>query len=613
MSNKSATGYSYKIQQAEFSLEQDPFERARKTSSVRWIIAHVLRGSNKLYLIIVFFTTIIASILASSTLILIGEVINQLIVGKGDSLIYLSIMVFILGVGAPLMRIFNFMMREVLAQRIERDSREEFYINLLGKSQSFHDRQKIGDLMARTTDDVRTLNLLISPAVSLIFESFTTLIIPLIVILILYPIPLFLPPACFTVLFIIALKNYTRKIGPVAGSLRFEYGQMNSVLNESLSGITLVKSTVKEAIERQKYFSKIKNYKEAFVLEGRIQAKYIPVLLLAITSTVGLGWSIFLFLEGSMSVGQIISYLGLLSQLTFPTFISYFVFALIKLADAGAKRLLEIMNRNTEIDENIEGIEKEIKGRIKFEHVSFKYPGYENWILQDINFEIAPGKTVAIVGKTGSGKTTLTKLISRLYDVTEGKILIDGVDIRDYSLKSLRSQVTYIEQDVFLFSNKVVDNIAFGRQSAIEEVIQAAKDAQAHDFVSKLPKGYYTEIGERGVQLSGGERQRIAIARAFLTDPRILVLDDSTSAIDSETEDKIQKAINNILVNRTTLLITHRLSQIRWADLIIVLKRGKLETLGTHQDLLKSSEEYRKIFVKRFDLDEVILSREGDS
>jgi ATP-binding cassette subfamily B protein len=208
------------------------------------------------------------------------------------------------------------------------------------------------------------------------------------------------------------------------------------------------------------------------------------------------------------------------------------------------------------------------------------------------------------VGTTGSGKTTLTKLISRLYDVTEGEILVDNNDIRDYALKSLRSQISYIEQDVFLFSFSVFDNITFGRISSKQKVIEAAQQAQADEFIKQLPDGYDSKIGERGVLLSGGERQRIAIARAFLTDPKILILDDSTSAIDSNTEDKIQYAIKNILHNRTTFLITHRLSQIRWADLIIVLKDGKVEAKGSHEELLRSSEEYRKIFVKKFDIDE---------
>ena len=232
-------------------------------------------------------------------------------------------------------------------------------------------------------------------------------------------------------------------------------------------------------------------------------------------------------------------------------------------------------------------------------------------VLKNISFEVSSGQTIAIVGTTGSGKTTLTKLISRLYDINNGNILIDDIDIRDYSLRSLRSQISYIEQDVFLFSTKIIDNITFGKESSLKKVKEVAKQAQAYEFISELPSQLDSEVGERGVQLSGGERQRIAIARAFLSDPRILVLDDSTSAIDSETEDKIQRAIKNIQKSRTTFIITHRLSQIRWADLIIVLKHGEIVAKGTHKELLKTSEEYRNIFVKKFDVDMDQLLREG--
>ena len=445
---------------------------------------------------------------------------------------------------------------------------------------------------------------MISPAVSLIFESFTSLVIPIVFILLFYPIQLVFEPLTFTVLFLISLRRYNKKLAPVTGDLRMNFGMINASLNEALSGIEVVKGTTQEAHELDKYLKFAKKYRDAYVKQGRIQAKYMPVLFLGLLITVGLAHSLILFNLGFINIGQIISYIGLLDLLYFSTFISIFVFAMIKLAGSSAKRLLELMNQVTEIDENPNGIHKEILGSIRFENVSFCYPGTKNFVLRNITFEIKPGQTVAIVGTTGSGKTTLTKLISRLYDVTEGEILVDNHNIRDFALKSLRSQISYIEQDVFLFSFSVLENITFGRVSSKEEVIEAAKQAQADEFIKKLPEGYDSKIGERGVLLSGGERQRIAIARAFLADPKILILDDSTSAIDSNTEDKIQYAIKNILHNRTTFLITHRLSQIRWADLIIVLKDGKIEAKGPHQELLRTSEEYRKIFVKKFDLDE---------
>ncbi len=587
----------------EFTPGKDPFEKARQKGSRRWILTHIFHGSNKILFIIVLFTTLVAANLSSAILVVIGNAITDFLIGKQSSLLFYTIFILLLSIGTPILRLVNYMLREVIAQRLERDCRREFYSNLLGKSQSFHDQQKIGELMARATDDVRTMNFLISPAISLIFESFMSLIIPIFYIIAFYPSQLILTPLIFSVLFFFALKSYIQKIGPVTGKLRSFYGMMNATLNEALTGIEVVKATAQETREGEKYFENANNYRNAYVEEGDIEAKYLPILILALTITGGLIHAIILNFMGLMNIGQIIGYLGLLALLRFPTFISIFVFAIIRLAISSAQRLLEMMSKKTEIDENVEGFIKEIEGAIKFENVTFSYPGSEKPVLKNISFEVKPSQTLAIVGTTGSGKTTLTKLISRLYDVDQGRILIDNVDIREYALKSLRNQISYVDQDVFLFSTTIFENISFGRIGSIEQVMEVAREAQAHEFISNLPNQYNSEVGERGVQLSGGERQRIAIARAFLVNPKVLILDDSTSAIDSNTEDKIQRAIRNILKNRTTILITHRLSQIRWADLIIVLKKGEIVAKGTHEELLKSSEEYQRIFIKKFDVE----------
>ncbi len=594
---------STNIRYVEFSPGKDPFEKARQKGSRSWIYSHIFHGSNKILVIAVLFTTILTSNLSSITFVLIGNAITDFLLGKTSSLIYYTIIILSLSISSPILRMISFALREIIAHRMERDCRREFYTNLLGKSQSFHEQQQIGDLMARVTNDVRMLNFLISPAISLIFESFTALVIPLIYIILFYPLQLILAPLVFSVFFLISLRSYVKKLAPISGRLRGYFGMMNTTLNETLTGIEVVKATVQETGELEKYVLSATGYRDAFIEQGKVQAKYIPFLLLALTITFGLTHGIILNLLLLISIGQIIGYLGLLRQLRFPTQISIFVFAIVRVAITSAQRLLELMNRETEIDENIEGITKQLEGRIEFENVSFFYPGSKKPVLKNINIEVKPGQTVAIVGTTGSGKTTLTKLLSRLYDVDEGRVLIDKIDIREYSLKSLRSQISYIEQDVFLFSDSIFNNISFGRTSSKEQIIQVAKEAQAHNFICQLPNKYDSEVGERGVQLSGGERQRVAIARAFLSDPRILILDDSTSSIDSNTEDKIQRAIRNILKDRTTLLITHRLSQIRWADLIIVLRRGEIVAMGTHENLLLTSEEYQKIFIKKFDVD----------
>jgi ATP-binding cassette subfamily B protein len=292
--------------------------------------------------------------------------------------------------------------------------------------------------------------------------------------------------------------------------------------------------------------------------------------------------------------------MGLMGALGFPAFISIFTFSLVQLGIAGAERILELIREDTELDENASGYASEIKGEIVFENVSFRYEVDEKESLTNLSFRAAPGQTVAIVGQTGSGKSTLTKLVNRAYDVSEGRILVDGVDVREWNLESLRSQISVIEQDIFLFSRSVSENIAFGLgQKATPAAIEgAAKAAQAHDFIKHFSDGYATVIGERGVTLSGGQRQRLAIARALLTDPNILILDDSTSAIDSATEDEIQKAINKVLEGRTTLMITHRLSQIRRADKILVLHQGELVDQGTHDELIARCDLYGRIFAR---------------
>jgi ATP-binding cassette subfamily B protein len=263
---------------------------------------------------------------------------------------------------------------------------------------------------------------------------------------------------------------------------------------------------------------------------------------------------------------------------------------------AGARRILELINRTTDLDQNEGGHGGLMRGEVVFKNVTFAYDEHDP-VLEQIDFSVKPGQTVAIVGQTGSGKTSLVRLINRTYDVTGGQVRVDGVDVREWDLEVLRQQISIIEQDIFLFSQTIAQNIAFGKPDAsMDEIVQAAKNAQAHEFIEGFAEGYQTVIGERGVTLSGGQRQRLALARAFLTNPHILILDDSTSAIDSETEDKIQRAIYAAAKGRTTFIITHRLSQIRWADQILVLRGGKLVAAGSHDDLMKTSEAYRRIF-----------------
>ncbi len=593
---------------SEFVFENDEFLKARQNGINSWLVKHIFYKSNKYFMLLFFALMITSSYLASFIYVIIGKAIDVFPTAQPSQVVSYTFLIFFIGLGSPVSGVLARTFREIVAQRIERDVRREFYLSLLGKSQSFHDKQRIGDIMARATNDVRYLNFLISPAIGMILNAGINLIVPIYFIGSTYRLELVLIPLIFSVIFILYLRRFLGRLTPSMVRRRIAFGSMNTILNESLSGIEIVKSMSQEENSVEKYKDSALSYRDIGIEQGDIQAKYLPILLLSVTITIGLTFGVLYNRAGILTVGDILGVTGLLLRLRFPVNASIRSFFMAKEAIVGGNRLLEIMNQSSEIYDADDAITKNIEGALKFENVTFSYPGTQNKVLKNINFEVSEGQTIAIVGTTGSGKTTLTKMISRLYDVDKGRILIDGIDIRKYSLQSLRDQIAYIEQDIFIFSDSILDNITFGRDSTKEQVITVAREAQAHEFIEDLPDQYNTKVGERGVQLSGGERQRIAIARAFLTNPKILVLDDSSSSIDSETEEKIQKAIFRILRGRTTFIITHRLSQIRWADLIIVLSQGEIVNQGSHEYLLKNSKEYQKIFIKRFDktLDELL-------
>lgn len=579
---------------SEFSLKDE--YRYNRSGPVRWILSHALRYP-------VFpIATILAAILNnwaySYRQVLIGEAFDLIIAPDWQTSALLIVALSIAGVAAVqgLTGLLRNFANEVLAQRIERNTRDELYTNLLGKSQTFHGRQRIGDIMARATEDVRQLNFMFSPGLMLIIDSVMAIVLPVALIAQLHW-QLLLVPLAFVAMWAVTVADYTRRLKPVSIAQRRQFGEMNAGLAEAIAGIEVVKANAQEGEEWKEFARNARSFRDTFVEQGKIQARYWPMLVFAVAWAAGLMHALLFWRQGGISLGQAVAYMGLLGTLRFPTFISIFSFNLVQLGIAGARRILELINTETELDENEMGASRPIGGHVVFEDVSFAYNGRA--VLTDISFAARPGETVAIVGQTGSGKTTLTRLINRIFDIDDGRVLIDGIDVREWNLESLRSQVSTIEQDVFLFSRSLADNIAFGCADADQNAIEAAAGAaQAHEFITGFPDGYDTEIGERGVTLSGGQRQRIAIARAFLTDPSILVLDDSTSAIDSATEDQIQRAMRRISSDRTTFIITHRLSQIRWADRILVLQRGRLVDQGTHDELMVRSPDYQRIFAR---------------
>jgi len=564
-------------------------------STGRWLFSHLRRYP---FLPLIFVLTTIGMATAQSlSAVQVGRAFDAVTGNSGRAQLTieaLRVAGAFLAYGA--FDIVNSLSIRVLFLRIERDTREEIYLSVLGKSQTFLGKQRVGDLLAKATNDVQQVNQLM--ALGRLVESTLTLTVPLVTIAFLR-VDLLLVPIVFLLTFTVALRRYNIELRPLAIGMRARFGMMNARLAESIAGIEVVKGFAQEPAEERHFLANAGGYRDVFVREGEVRARYLPLLLYGIAVGLAFGHALYLLSRGLITVGQVIAYMALIEILRFPTGELLTTFSTIQQGFASSHRILDLITAETELDENAAGIARPIAGAIAFEGVAFGYGALgETPTLRDISFTAQPGETIAIVGQTGAGKTTLTRLINRTFDPAAGRVTIDGVDLRDWSLASLRSQIATIEQDTFLFSRSIANNIAFGArgQATREQIEDAARLAQAHDFITAMPEGYETVVGERGVTLSGGQRQRIAIARAFLTDPRILILDDSTSAVDSNTEDQIQRAMRRILEGRTTLLITHRLGQIRRADRILLLKGGAIVAQGSHDELLASSPVYRQIF-----------------
>ncbi|MBK9051362.1 MAG: ABC transporter ATP-binding protein [Chloroflexi bacterium] len=577
----------------EFAVETG--HRTDQTTPLRWVWSHIRR--QKWLIFILFIGAFGNAALAAQIPILIGRAFNaaQAIPAQLPIIGVVAVWIIIGQAVRAVLQLGRNFSASVIGERLERDAREELYLSLLGKSMTFHGLQPVGDTMARATNDVREMNLMVYPGLNLVIGSANFILMPIVTAPSYHP-QLLLAPLFFTITYIFALIRYINVLSPISDRVRQSFGRLNSRLAEAMDGIETVKGAAAENQEVVLFATNAQILRDAVVEQGRVEARFLPLLLQGITTAIGFTHALLLYQAGQLTVGDVIAYMGLLSLFGFPTFVSLTAYSQVSRGMAGARRILELMRMETELGENQAGHHDTMAGQVRFEHVSFGYvEGTE--VLHDVSFTVEPGETVAIVGQTGSGKSTLAKLINRTYEVSQGSVLVDGVDVRDWHLASLRQQISIIEQDIFLFSRTVAENIAFGVQDATPEMIEAAaKAAQAHEFILNFADGYDTVVGERGVTLSGGQRQRLALARAFLTRPHILILDDSTSAVDSATEDKIQQAIAHAAASQTTILITHRLSQIRWADKVILMRQGKLVAVGNHDALMESYPAYRRIF-----------------
>jgi len=498
------------------------------------------------------------------------------------------------------MGIFSYIRRyyaQKLSQKVLYDLRNDLYSHLMNMSFSFFDRRRTGQLLSRVTSDVENIRFMLSMgfimmiysvlSISLTFTILCSMNLFLAVIVSI-PFPFLLYGA----------YRYNKIVRPKFYEIRTQFGKLTSIIQQNITGSAVVKAFNAEELEIKRFAEKNEEYLRMNINVAKVRAKYMSALIFIVgVSALLVFWAGgILTIQGVITLGTLIAFYGYIMQLVMPARFLGFLVSFYSQAMAAGERILEILNEKPTVVEKPDAIElPPIKGNIKFENVSFKYG--DKWILKNVSFEIPAGKTVVILGTTGAGKSTILKLIPRFYDVTEGRILIDGYDIRDVKLESLRKQIGIVPQDIFLFSGTIRENIAYGKPDATEEeIIRAAKLANIHDFIVSLPNKYDTIIGERGVTLSGGQRQRVAIARAILTDPRILILDDATSSVDVKTEYEIQKALEQVLKGRTSIIVTQRMSVVKKADMIIVLDRGRVVGIGTHDELYQKNPVYTKIF-----------------
>ncbi|NPD89979.1 MAG: ABC transporter ATP-binding protein [Asgard group archaeon] len=585
----------------------------KEMSYKKWFFKHLVKEKLLSIVLLIFLTIYIAT--TSVTPFFIGDIFGELAKENRSFSIILrtALLIALAGVIRAAADFVQSYMNEVLAHKVTKNVTEEFYNDMLEKSQEFHDRIKVGDIMARATYDTRQMNIFISPGLKFLFEASFTLIFSVSFMIWISP-KLALLLAAALPFYIITIYDYYKKLGPVSKAQVEQNSIMNIRLQESITGIRVIRNFVKEKEEIKEFDYETDRLREINTKRGIISAKYYPIAITTLVIALSFLWGSNLVTNGNLSLDDLITFVFLMMTLTMPTWQAGRVVTQFQIGMAAAKRIYEMKEREEYVPEPSTPTEwSGYQGSIKFDRLSFSYKSgsTRKKALDKINLHISGGSTVAIIGNPGSGKSTLIKLLMRLYDPTEGKISINGIEIKDMCLSNLREHIGVIEQEVFLFSKSIRDNIAYGKAEAtLEEIEAVAKLAQAHEFIMNFENGYDTIVGERGVTLSGGQKQRIAIARALLVNPSILILDDASSAIDAETERKIQTAIANVLKNRTTFVITHRLATIKNADLIMVMRNGKLIDSGAHDDLILRNPDYRNLF-ERFSELPPIQIKEG--
>jgi len=489
---------------------------------------------------------------------------------------------------------------ERASQGVAYDLRDALFAQIQRLSFSYYDRAQTGQLVTRATNDVEQVRTFVGTGVIQLVASLVLLVGTA---LILGALNLRLTIAALLTIAPIfwLLTNFVRRVGPLFAQVQQLLGGLNTILQEDLSGLRVIRAFARESYELERYGRANTELLERNVMTVRALSNNFPLVFffanLGTLVVVGFGGA--LVMGGSLSIGELIAFNAYLAFLLQPILTIGFLAAAISRAGASATRIFDVLDAPSDTQDR-PGARPlpSLEGEVVYDEVSFRYPGADADVLCDVSFSVQPGQTAAILGTTGAGKSTLVNLLPRFYDVTRGSVRIDGYDVRDVTLDSLRCQISIVLQEALLFGGSVRDNIAYGKPDATPaEIEAAARAAQAHAFIAELPLGYETLVGERGIGLSGGQRQRLAIARALLVDPCLLILDDSTSAVDTETEAAIRDALDRLIRarKRTVFVIAQRISTVRDADLILVLDDGGVAAQGRHEDLLRDSELYNQI------------------
>ncbi|MYL48875.1 ATP-binding cassette domain-containing protein [Halobacillus litoralis] len=488
--------------------------------------------------------------------------------------------------------------------------RDELYKKLQRLPFRYYDNAKTGDLMSRLTADVEGFRFFLSVGFSELIRI-TLLIVLSLSVMFYFSVPLALVTMAAMPFLALVVYRFDRKVHPAFRKIRKSFGMLNTRVQENISGMNTVKSLSRENFEIGRFSNRSEDYRSKFITTSNIWARYFPLMEfignVSVVALLAYGGS--MVMNNTMQLGELVAFFSLVWYILGPLMNLGFVINLFSQAKASGERLLEILEAEEEISEKDAAIHQDrLQGHVTFKDVTLTYVEDDDSALKDISFDAPPGKTMGLIGATGSGKTSITQLITRFYEPEKGEVLVDGRPVQDYGLKSLRKNIGFVLQESFLFSTSIKENIAYGNPDAtLEDVIDAAKRAQAHEFIMDMPDGYDTLLGERGMGLSGGQKQRIAIARAILIDPAILVLDDATSAVDMETEFKIQKALQEVMKGRTTFIIAHRISSLKHADEIIVLEDGTVKERGVHEDLLINGGPYQRIYDIQYQDKEKIL------